>query len=42
MSHLGLLTPWNILVPEVTATHIFEPKGLPRPFKELDFGCWYS
>jgi hypothetical protein len=37
MSHIGLLTDWNILVPKVTPTHIFEPKVLARRFNEFQY-----
>jgi hypothetical protein len=35
MSDFGLIAIWNILVPKVTATHIFEPKAFLRPFNEF-------
>jgi hypothetical protein len=35
MPHIGLLALWSILVPEVTAPHVFEPKPLPCPFNEF-------
>jgi hypothetical protein len=36
MPHIGLLALRSILVPELTAPHVFEPKALACPFNKFN------